>query len=306
MKKKHLTAIILTFNEEKHIARCINSLKNVVDRIFVIDCFSSDQTVSVAEALGARVLQRKWINYADQFNWALKQLDPVNTDWVMRIDADEYLTNELAEEIERKFQNIDDDVNGIYCGRRMRFSGSNINYGGVFPIRVLRIFKLGSGECENRWMDEHIKITGRVSQFKADIIDDNLNNITWWIDKHNKYASREAVDLLNLEYNFFPRDSVASLNDVQEANVKRWIKEVVYARLPLGLRSFVYFFYRYIIRLGILDAQSASSFHVLQGLWYRYLVDVKVAEVKRYMQENNVGVIQSVHEVLDIDLKVKL
>jgi glycosyltransferase involved in cell wall biosynthesis len=302
MMKKKLTAIILTFNEEKHIERCIKSLKNVVDDIFVVDSYSKDSTIELAEALGARVVLRKWKNYADQFNWALTQLEATRSGWILRIDADEYLTSGLAEEINSNLHSIDEGINGIYCGRKMKFCGADINYGGLFPIRVLRLLRLGMGECENRWMDEHIKVKGNTYQFKNDIIDDNLNNISWWIEKHNNYASREAIDLLNLEFHFMPRDSVASLKAVQEASIKRWIKEVIYSRLPLGTRSFVYFFYRYIIRVGFLEKPPASSFHFLQGFWYRYLVDVKVAEVKRDMKKNNLNIVQSIHKVLGIDL----
>jgi hypothetical protein len=136
--------------------------------------------------------------------------------------------------------------------------------------------------------------------FKGELIDDNLNSLTWWTDKHNKYASREAVDLLNLEYGFMPHDSVASLRGGNQAGVKRWLKEVVYARLPGGFRAFAYFFYRYVIRLGFLDGKAGTAFHFLQGFWYRYLVDAKLAEVKRYMRDNNVHVVVAIERVLDI------
>jgi glycosyltransferase involved in cell wall biosynthesis len=298
-----LTAIILTYNEEKHIARCLESIRDVVDNIIVVDCFSTDSTVSIARELGAKIIQRKWKNYADQFNWAIKQLSSKETDWILRIDSDEILTAKLKIEICEKLDSLPLSVDGVFCGRKMRFLGSDIRYGGLFPIRVLRIFRLGRGQCENRWMDEHIKVEGKTSYFNSEIIDDNLNTVTWWTDKHNKYASREAVDMLNLEFNFLPYDSVASLSNVQEASVKRWVKERLYSRLPLGLRSFLYFFYRYFIRLGFLEDGSSSSFHFLQGLWYRYLIDVKVAEVKYYMRCNNSSVVDAINEVLNIDLR---
>jgi hypothetical protein len=124
----------------------------------------------------------------------------------------------------------------------MTFQGRLMRHGGIFPVRVLRLFRLGRGQCENRWMDEHIKVAGPTVDFKGELIDDNLNSLTWWTDKHNKYASREAVDLLNLQYHFMPHDSVASLRGGKQAGVKRWVKEVVYARLPGGFRAFAYFF----------------------------------------------------------------
>jgi hypothetical protein len=149
-------------------------------------------------------------------------------------------------------------------------------------------------------MDEHIKVAGATVDFKGELIDDNLNSLTWWTDKHNKYASREALDLLNLEYGFMPHDSVANLRCGNQAALKRWLKEVVYARLPGGFRAFAYFFYRYVLRLGFLDGRAGTAFHFLQGFWYRYLVDAKMAEVRRYMREHDVGVIIAIERVLGI------
>lgn len=294
-----LTVVILTFNEEQHLARCIASLTGIASQLIIVDCFSSDATLEIARVHRARVIQREWVNHATQFNWALTQLD-AETGWVLRIDADEYLTPELVAEIRARLPSIDPEIDGVYCSRRMTFQGRLIRHGGVFPVRVLRLFRYGHGQCENRLMDEHIKVTGPTVDFKGEMIDDNLNSLTWWTDKHNKYASREAVDLLNLEYHFMPHDSIASLRGGNQAGVKRWVKEVVYARLPGGFRAFAYFIYRYILRLGFLDGQAGTAFHFLQGFWYRYLVDTKVTEVRRYMKEKNVDVVLAIDQVLDI------
>ena len=294
-----LAAIILTLNDSQHLQRCLTSLEGVVDQVLVADCFSSDDTLRIAKENRARVVQHEWINYATQFNWALTQLD-VDTDWVLRIDADEYLTPELATEIRDRLSGLGEEVDGAVCGRRMTFQGRLIRFGGVFPIRVLRLFRYGHGECENRWMDEHIKVTGTTVDFQGELFDDNLNSLTWWTDKHNRYASREAVDLLNLKYDFMPVDSVANLSGGSQAGVKRWIKESVYARLPGGFRAFAYFFYRYVIRLGFLDGRAGTAFHFLQGFWYRYLVDAKVAEVERYMKQKHVDIATAIADVLEI------
>jgi len=294
-----LIAIILTLNEEKHLSRCLASLEGVVDAVLVVDCFSIDDTLRIAEARGALVVQNEWVNYAVQFNWALTQLDS-DTDWVLRIDADEYLTSDLAAEIRNRLRGVGSDVDGVFCGRRMTFQGHLIRFGGVFPIRVLRLLRYGRGRCENRWMDEHIKVAGPTTDFRGELIDDNINTLSWWTAKHNSYSSREAVDILNLKYSFMPRDSVASLRTGSQAGVKRWIKEAVYARLPGGFRAAAYFFYRYVIRLGFLDGQAGTAFHFFQGFWYRYLVDAKVAEVERYMKENDVNITTAIAEVLDL------
>ena len=294
-----LSVIILTYNEELHIRRCISSIKDIADEILVVDCFSIDSTVEYACICGARVVQKKWVNHSEQFNWALTQLDD-RTDWVLRIDADEILTSLMAEEIKNKLSNIKHDIDGIYCARWITFMGRQIKYGGVLPIRVLRLFRYGRGECENRWMDEHIKINSGTIDFEGGIIDENLNPLSWWIEKHNNYASLEVIDLLNLQYNFVPFDSVAKLKKGDQAGIKRWLKEVIYSKLPEGFRAFVYFFYRYFIRLGFLDGRRGLAFHFLQGFWYRYLVDLKLFEVKNYMQEHNVDARKAINKVLGI------
>jgi glycosyltransferase involved in cell wall biosynthesis len=297
----NLVAIILTLNEAQHLSRCITSLKDIATDIVVVDCFSTDATLDIARAYGAKVIQREWVNYATQFNWALTQLDPT-TDWVLRIDADEFLTPELSAEIQARLPTLGHKIDGVYCSRCMTFQGRMIRHGGLFPVRVLRLFRYGRGKCENRWMDEHIKVAGPTVDFQGELIDDNLNSLTWWTAKHNNYASREAVDLLNLEYGFMPYDSVACLRAGSQAGMKRWIKEMVYARLPGGLRAFAYFFYRYVIRLGFLDGQIGTRFHFLQGFWYRYLVDAKVAEVKRYMKTSGADVVTAIERVLGVNL----
>ena len=297
----NLTAVILTFNEERHLARCISSLQDLAAQVVVVDCFSTDRTSEIAGSNGARVIQHAWVNYATQFNWALTQLD-ADTDWVLRLDADEVLTPALVAEIQAVLPTIGPEIDGVYCGRRMTFQGRVIRHGGVFPVRVLRLFRYGRGQCENRWMDEHIKVAGPTLDLQGEIIDDNLQSLTWWTAKHNNYASREAVDLLNLEYGFMPHDTVASLRCGQQAGVKRWLKEQIYARLPAGFRAFAYFFYRYVIRLGFLDGQAGTAFHFLQAFWYRYLVDAKVSEVKRYMASTGCGAAEAIWAVLEIDV----
>ena len=294
-----VVAVILTFNEEQHLGRCIQSLQGVVDQVVVVDCYSTDATIQIASAAGAKVLQNRWKNYATQFNWGLEQLDS-DTNWVLRIDADEYLTAELASEIKSRLAQLPPAVAGVYLPRHMVFQGKIIRYGGIFPVKVLRLFRYGFGSCEQRWMDEHIKVNGSSIEFSGELIDHNLNSLSWWTEKHNGYASREVIDLLNLQYQFMVLESVADPFGGTQVGVKRWIKESMYTRLPGGFRALVYFLYRYVLRLGFLDGRAGANFHVLQGFWYRFLVDSKLAEVKRYMVEHSVGVEVAIEKVLRI------
>ena len=129
-----VVAVILTLNEAKHLPRCIESLKDVADEIVIADCFSTDETLEIAKDYGAKLIQREWVNYATQFNWALTQINK-ETEWVLRIDADEYLTPELAVEVRERLSSVGSGIDGIFCNRYMTFQGKLIRYGGLFSLR---------------------------------------------------------------------------------------------------------------------------------------------------------------------------
>jgi glycosyltransferase involved in cell wall biosynthesis len=276
-----ISVIILTYNEEMHIYRCIKNIKSIAKYIFVVDSFSTDKTIEIAQNMGALIYQNKWENnHAKQFNWALDNL-PIKTKWILRLDADEYLTDELIEELKTRLPNLDDDILGIILKRRYFFFEKWIR-NGLYPVKLLRIFVYGKGRCESRWMDEHIQLfDGKMIEFKHDFIDENLNNIEWWINKHNNYATREAIDLLDIEYGIVGYSKNDSEKRIGIQAKEKREKKHLYIRLPLFIRAFIYFFYRYFIKLGFLEGTRGFILHFLQGLWYRILVDSKLFEIKR-------------------------
>ena len=145
----NLTAIILTYNEELHLARCLDSALALTPNVVVVDCFSNDRTIEIAQSYGVTILQRPWDgSHSTQVNWALDQLArlPIQTQWVMRIDADEVLTPELIAQIKVSLPNVDSKVNGISCIRKMVFQGKLIRFGGVGKNRVMRLFRYGFGQ----------------------------------------------------------------------------------------------------------------------------------------------------------------
>jgi glycosyltransferase involved in cell wall biosynthesis len=294
-----LTVVILTLNEEQHIRRCICSVKSMARRIVVIDCGSLDRTCEFAADLGAEVFVNPFTTHANQFNWGLDNAN-ITTQWVMKLDADEYITQELAEKLPPILEQTPDSIGGFTINLRRLFMGKWLRHGALYPIKLLRIWRVDRGRLDERIMDEHVIVKGQIVHIEADFVDHNLNSLTWWTDKHNKYSSREAAALLNLEHDFMPHGAAGSLTGGQQAFIKRWLKERIYARLPGGFRAFAYFFYRYIIRLGFLDGRAGTAFHLLQGFWYRYLVDAKIAEVKRYMCEHDADVKLAVERVLGV------
>ena len=284
-----ITVIILTYNEERHLARAIASLKPLDPQIVVVDSHSTDRTVEIAQRLGANVLSNRWEqNYARQFNWALDHAQ-INGDWVMRLDADEYLTHGLVDEMLKMLPLQPTDVSGVYVRRRIHFLGKWIRWGGVYPMWVLRIWRSGHARCEARWMDEHMQLlAGKSVRFQHDLIDENLNDLTWWTTKHNGYSTREVVDLLNVRHD----ENKSSRRRIfaAQSTVRRWMKERIYIRLPLFVRAVAYFLMRYFLKLGFLDGRPGLVWHVLQGLWYRFLVDAKVYEAERRAGANDMDV----------------
>ncbi|MEM1391459.1 MAG: glycosyltransferase family 2 protein, partial [Pseudomonadota bacterium] len=124
--------------------------------------------------------------------------------------------------------------------------------------------------------------------------DINLNSISWWTEKHNGYASREAIDLLNLKYGFLPKTRQNKSQKSPQAALKRFLKENLYRHLPTSLRSFLYFMYRYIFRFGFLDGRRGLYFHFLQGFWYRMLVDSKIMDIEQYMAAEGCSVTEAI------------
>lgn len=291
MHHNSIAALILTYNEEKHITRCINSLKDVCEEIFVIDSFSKDKTVEISKILGAKVYQHPFENQARQFNWAIKNC-PITSDWIWRVDADEYIEPALAEKVVISLPHVSLDVNGIYVNKKIVFMGRSLLHGGWYPAQQIKIIRKGYGTSEDKWMDEHLIIfSGTTISIDGDQTDENLNDLSWWTQKHNNYSNREAVNMLLMEYGMNNQgEEVASKLFGTDAERKRWLK-MKYVRAPLFLRPFINFFIRYILKAGFLDGKQGFIWHFLQGFWYRFLVDAKIYEIKNsltlMMRESN-------------------
>jgi glycosyltransferase involved in cell wall biosynthesis len=297
-----ITAIILTYNEEIHIERCIRSLLPVCERICIVDSFSTDNTVAIAKALGAEVYQNKWENkYAAQLNWGIGNCG-ITSEWTMRMDADEYLLPALQEEINEKLPLLSTETFGVEYSRRVYFKGRWVKFGGFYPIRLLRIWRTGHGTCEERLMDEHIILDkGQITRFEHDVVDENLNSIHWWVTKHNNYARREAVDILNQKYDLKDVPALQASNSVGQAASKRFFKNMLYNKLPLGLRPLLYFVFRFFVRFGFLDGPKGWIFHFLQGFWYRLLVDINVYEMETSSKKDKDRILENIRKDWNVD-----
>ena len=274
-----LTIIILTYNEEKHIRRLLDNVTPIAKEIYIIDSFSTDRTIEIArEYPNVRILQHKWENnHAKQFNWGLMEANP-KTEWIMRLDADEYLEIDLIKRLQKELPYLPNEISSINLCLRHKFMEKFLR-GGTGSVYLTRIFRNGKAQSEERLMDEHIKILeGKTITWKEHFVDDNLNDLSWWTAKHNGYATREAAALLDEEY---------GLSDMQlTEDSKTNKKKSFYLRLPLFWRAFAYFIYRYFVRGGFLEGKEGFIWCFLQGWWYRTLVDAKIFEIKKKCGKN--------------------
>ncbi len=260
-----LCAVVLTYNEEKHIRRCLTRTLDFCRDIYVVDSFSTDRTPEICRQFSrVHLVQHNWPGtQAQQFNWALGHL-PLKTDWILRLDADEYMLPGEGERLLHLLHEQPADVNGLIMLRLRYFLGKHIRYGGTDRIPLLRVFRRGSAVCESRAMDEHLLLTGgRALLTNLLFADNNLESLDYWLSKHLHYAHREAN---------MPR-GMPQVNHLHRSLRRTRQFKSLYAHLPLFWRAAGLFFYRYILRLGFLDGREGFLWHFLQGWWYRCLAD---------------------------------
>ena len=286
--KLPITLIILAYNEEIHIARCLTRIRDWVERVVVIDSFSNDRTVEIAKDLGAEVLQHAFKNHADQFRWGMEAAAPA-TPWVMRIDCDEYFEEAALTSLSQWLPTLPEDVTGVAVKRKFIFFERWIRHGRYYPTIILRLWRNGAAEMEQRWMDEHMVLTRGRSEILpgGDLVDHNLSGLDAWTAKHNRYATLAMIDYLNREIPLFAEDTRIDATD-GAAKRNRFLKNSVYGRAPLYLRATLMFIYRYFIRLGFLDGKVGFLFHFLHGFWLFMLIDGKLDEAKAFIAAHGV------------------
>lgn len=280
-----LSIVVLTYNEEKNIAQCLASVAGWAAEVFVVDSFSRDGTVEIARSRGATVFQHEFTGYAEQRNWALSDLSFSN-EWVLFLDADETMSAALKEEIAGLDLASQRDVAGYYIKYRFLFMGRWIRHGGYYPTWLMRLFRWKVARCDESSLDEHVFVNGPTEFLKHDLIHHSHQDLTHWIEKHNRYSTLAARDLLKgrKQGEKAPGSGEAGLRVSfwgSQAERKRWIREHLWNRLPPLVRPLLYFLYRYIVRLGFLDGKEGLIFHFLHGFWYRLLIDLKFLEIKR-------------------------
>ena len=264
-----VTAIILTKDEERNLPGCLESVKGFCSRAVVVDCGSADDTVRIAEEYGADVYHHEFEYYARQFNWAIDNCD-IDTEWTLRLDADERLTPEVIKACEEAMET--DGVTGVTMEATLYFMGRAINHG-IPKKRKLMLFRTGIGRIEDRLRDAHTEISsGRSVKIKPRFIHMDFKDLTSYIDRYNLYATRETLDYLS-----YSKTDVKSDGAIQATRKK---KIGIYYKAPMFIRARLWFVFNYIFRGGFLDGKEGYVFHYLECYWYRTLVDAKIMEAK--------------------------
>jgi glycosyltransferase involved in cell wall biosynthesis len=279
-----ISIIILTYEDETQISACLSSIRDLSDDIIVIDSFSKDGTVDICRRYDARVFQNPFVNQAVQFNWALDNVE-FKHDWILRLDSDEIVPDKLKAEILSRV-GTEPGLSAYYLNRRVYWMGRWLRHGRMYPHFIARLFRKGLARYEQR-TEEHLIVQGRIGYMRHDFLEDNKKNtLDYFTMKHLATARGELTEIQSAR-NCESGTHVGIEPRILGAKVHRtrWFKEKLYARVPLFVRPFLYFFYRYFICLGFLDGVPGLIWHILQGFWYRFYIDSKVYEA-RLLEKN--------------------
>lgn len=254
MNGEKISAVIIVKNEEKILAQCLDSLA-WVDEIIVIDSGSTDRTVKIAKAYGAKVSVRKWEGFAKQKNFSISK---VNNPWILSVDADEIVTSGLKEEILKitgsgsPFAKVSPDKPAGYnIPRRTYFYGRLLKFGNIYPDYQLRLFKKGSGKYEETEIHERFILEGRVENLINPMIHYSKDSVKAHIESMNSYTSLEV-----------------------KRAVKKGYKPTGYSVL---IKPVLYFAKHYIFRGGFLDGFAGLVYYSINSM-YIFTTEIKIME----------------------------
>jgi putative colanic acid biosynthesis acetyltransferase WcaF len=266
--------LIQTYNEELNLPTTLKSLKGLANRVFVVDSGSTDATTRLAEQYGATVVFHRWEGYARQKNWALDNL-PIESPWVLILDADEAVSPELAEELRELTSRDPDTVEeaGFHVNRVFIFFGREIRHCGYFPSWNLRLFKTGRARYEDRSVHEHMIVDGTSGYLRHLLLHEDRRGLEHFFAKHNRYSTLEAQEIFDKPE---PWPGVGRfLTD--RVTRRRFGKSRILPYLPM---PWIWrLIYMYFIRLGFMDGRAGwllcnfiSSYEFFVQLKFRELV----------------------------------
>jgi glycosyltransferase involved in cell wall biosynthesis len=185
-----ISAIIITYNEEKNIRRCLLGL-DWVDEIVVVDSHSTDDTKKIASEFTQRVFDIRFEGFGKAKQYAK---DKASHQWILSVDADEVVTEDLEEEIQTLIR-AEDSLNGYYIPRKSNFLGKWIKHGGWYPDYVLRLFKKDKAKFNHSMVHEKVQVEGKTGYLKNDLLHYTDPNFDHYLEKLNRYTSLGAEEL---------------------------------------------------------------------------------------------------------------
>lgn len=292
LSKIPVSVLIPAKNEEINLPACLSSVARA-DEVFLVDSQSTDRTCEIAENYGAKVVQFHFNHrWPKKKNWSLENLQFQN-EWVLILDCDERITEELWEEIAQAI--INPNFNGYYLNRRVFFLGTWIRHGGKYPDWNLRLFKHEKGRYENLGTEEvpntgdnevheHVILQGRVGYLKNDMIHEDFRDVYQWIERHNRYSNWEARVYFNLIAGQDDSGTIGANFFGDAVQRKRFLKRM-WVRLPFKptLRFIVF----YIIQMGFLDGKAGYIYARLMSQ-YEYQIGIKLYELRKFGGHLNV------------------
>jgi glycosyltransferase involved in cell wall biosynthesis len=277
-----LSVLVTTRDEEANVERCLRSVQGFADQVFVLDSESTDGTVEIAQKYAevrtlaydhSRIIP--WI-----FQWGLDHL-PIRNDWVLILEADQALPPALRRELAELFARPSIEADGFYIRRRQIFRGKPLRFGGYGGKVLLKLFRRSRSGLDPVEQDTRVYVRGPVGRLRAPLEEHNVkeDSIQFYLQKHLRYAEAFAREEFERRRGGIPWKTAPRLLGTPDERIL-WMKSRYY-RMPLYVRPFLYFLYRYFLLLGILDGKTGLVFHFLQAFWFRLIVDVRLEELLR-------------------------
>ena len=277
MDKIPLSVLIPTLNEAGNIAECLESV-GFADECIVFDSYSTDDTLELARAGGARIVQREFDVFSAHKNWALDNIDFAH-EWILILDADERVTPRLATEIASVVNAAigEDSDNGYYIARQNIFQGKWVRHAGMYPDWRLRLFRRGKARYEDRVVHEHMKVDGHAGFLNHHFVHRSFRGIEHYFERHNHYTSLEAIEVYRLLRRPPGGDGVIAGKLISRGPMRRRaVRQFAYRYLPL--RPFILFFYIYVLRLGFADGAIGFR-HCMIRAFNEYQLCLKLKEL---------------------------
>jgi glycosyltransferase involved in cell wall biosynthesis len=273
-----VSVVVLTLNEELNIGRCLASLA-WADQIVVVDSGSSDGTVPAARSLGAEVVEQPWLGFSAQREFALR-LPLLRHDWVYFVDADEWVSPQLAAEIAARL--ADPDCAGFTHRLRLVFMGSWIRHCGWYPGSwVVRLVDRRYTKYDGSLVGERACVDGRVRRLDNDIVDEDRKGLVDWLHKHVRYAQLECERRGSTD-RLLERLRTLRYGDSTRPLARSILKELVFPGIPA--KPAALFLYMYVARLGFLDGMAGLRF-CLYHAWCEMSVASLRAEARGIRKE---------------------